>query len=116
VLSSGRSKQIVERTLLTVRSIEFDALVVAGGTASTGDIKLTLLLQEAYRHCKALAAWGGAEQVLADAGIPEDAPGVSVAESADKAFGDQLAAAVGLHRVWERAELVMASAVPPATG
>jgi catalase len=31
---------------------------VAGGTTPTGDIKLTLLLQEAFRHCKVLAAWG----------------------------------------------------------
>jgi hypothetical protein len=55
VLNSGRRSVIVERTLLTARSIEFDALVV--GTTS-GDIRLTMLLQEAFRHCKPLAAWG----------------------------------------------------------
>jgi catalase len=33
-----------------------------------------------------------------------------------KSFTDQLAAATGLHRAWERAPLVMASAVPPAAG
>ncbi len=114
VLASGRSKEIVERTLLTVRSIEFDALVVAGKTTNSGDLKLTLLLQEAYRHCKALAAWGDGEEVLAAAGIPVDAPGVQVAESSNKAFADELVAAVGLHRAWDRADLVMASAVPPA--
>ena len=114
VLARGRSKQIVERTLLTVRSIEFDALVVAGGTTSSGDIKLTLLLQEAYRHCKPIAAWGDGTQVLADAGIATDAPGVSVSDDSDRAFANELVAAVGLHRVWERAALVMASAVPPS--
>ena len=52
------AQETVDRTLLTARSVEFDALVVAGGTTPTGDIKLTLLLQEAFRHCKALGAWG----------------------------------------------------------
>ena len=36
--------------------IEFDAVVVAGGT-TTADLKLVILLQEAYRHCKAIGAW-----------------------------------------------------------
>jgi catalase len=58
VLGSGARKQTVDRTLLTTRSVEFDALVVAGGTAPTRDIKLTVLRQEAFRHCKALGAWG----------------------------------------------------------
>jgi catalase len=31
---------------------------VAGGTTPTRDIKLTILLQEAFRHGKALGAWG----------------------------------------------------------
>src|SRR6202522_3206247 len=35
VLGSGARKQTVDRTLLTTRSVEFDALVVAGGTAPT---------------------------------------------------------------------------------
>ena len=58
VLGSGASSQAVDRTLLTARSVEFDALVVAGGTTPSGDIKLTLLLQEAFRHCKVLARVG----------------------------------------------------------
>jgi catalase len=39
---------------------------------------------------------------------------VEVAEEVDKAFTANLAAALGLHRVWGRAAKVMASAVPPA--
>ena len=34
-------------------------------------------------------------------------------DTAGKAFTDQLTAAVGLHRAWDRAPDVMASAVPP---
>jgi catalase len=33
--------------------------------------------------------------------------------TAGKSFTDQLAAAVGMHRAWDRAPDVMASAVPP---
>ncbi len=60
VLGRGarKIKVHVDRTLLTARSIEVDAVVVAGGTTPTNDIKLVLLLQEAFRHCKAMAAWG----------------------------------------------------------
>jgi hypothetical protein len=65
VLGNGTHAVTVDRTLLTTRSVEFDALVVGGGTAV-------------------------------------------------KPFTDQLAAAVGLHRAWDRAPAVMASAVPPS--
>jgi catalase len=113
VLGSGARAETVDRTLLTARSVEFDALVVAGGTASSGDIKLTLLLQEAFRHCKVLAAWGDGTAVLEAAGIIPGGPGVITGSTAAKAFTDQLAAAAGLHRAWDRAPDVMASAIPP---
>ena len=108
------ARSTVDRTLLTARSIEFDALVVAGGTTPTGDIKLVVLLQEAFRHCKAIAAWGDGAAVLKAARISGKDPGVAVAEDVDKAFTANLAAALGLHRAWDRAAKVMASAVPPA--
>ena len=113
VLKSGRRSVTVERTLLTARSIEYDALVVAAGTKPIRDIKLVLLLQEAFRHCKALAAWGDGTQALAAAGIELDAPGVLVADGVNKPFTEALADAVGLHRVWDRALDVMASEVAP---
>ena len=42
-----------------------------------------------------------------------DSPGVAMGTTVDKAFTTALAAAIGLHRSWGRADLVMASAVPP---
>jgi catalase len=86
VLKSGRRSVIVERTLLTARSIEYDALVVAAGTKPTRDIKLIVLLQEAFRHCKAISAWGDGTAALEAAGIALDAPGVLIADSVDKSF------------------------------
>jgi catalase len=113
-LKSGRRTQIVERTLLTTRSIEFDAVVVAAGTSPSGDIKLMLLLQEAFRHCKPVAAWGDGVAVLELAGISPDGPGVLVADEVDRKSTAALLAALGMHRVWDRAPAVMASAIPPA--
>jgi catalase len=69
----------------------------------------------AYRHCKTLAAWGDGDAVLTGAGIDLEGPGVAVGTSLDKSFTDTLIAALGRHRAWDRAELVMASAVAPAS-
>ncbi len=115
VLSDGTDQEIVERTLLTVRSIELDAVVVADGVEAGADIKLVLLLQEAYRHCKAVGAWGSGTAILQASSIDLDSPGVVTGRSAGKSLSDALIAAVGLHRAWERAPMVMASQVPPAT-
>ncbi len=87
-LTNGAEKLVVDRTLLTSRSIEFDALLVAGETKPTNEIKLVILLQEPYRHCKALGAWGNGSAVLEDAGIPFSGEGDGDRESRRK----------GLHR------------------
>lgn len=113
VLKSGRRSVTVDRTFATARSIEFDAVVVAAGSTSN-DIKLVILLQEAFRHLKSVAAWGDGAAVLKASGIPLKGPGVSVADDVDKDFTAQLAAELGMHRAWDRAPKVMASAVPPA--
>ncbi len=113
-LVAGRTEVIVERTPLTTRSIEFDAVVVAGGTTTGRDIKTVLLLQEVYRHCKALAAWGDAAAILEAAGVPLDAPGVVVGDKLGTPLTDRLVAAIGLHRAWARAEQVMTYEAPPA--
>jgi catalase len=115
VLAHGAQTQTADRTLLTARSVEFDALVIADGTSPASDIKLVLLVQEAFRHCKAVAAWGDATAVLEAAGIALDSLGVITGGSVAKAFTDELVAAVGIHRAWGRSTDVMASAVPPAT-
>ncbi|GAB6898259.1 catalase [Kineosporia succinea] len=113
-IGKGRSKEMTQRSALTARSIEFDAVLVAGGTGHRPDLKTVILLQEAYRHCKGVGAWGDGAEVLTGAGIPADGPGVLHGESADKAFSTELIATLGLHRVWQRADDVMADAVAPA--
>ncbi|MBK3539705.1 catalase HPII, partial [Streptomyces sp. MBT67] len=109
----------VQRTFTTARSTEFDALLVAGAPApgadgfgardakagdaqpSTTDPRLLLLLNEAFRHGKAIGHWGDADAVLAQATIPNDAPGVVGASSATGVL-DQVLQLLGDHRVWDR--------------
>ena len=69
---------------------------------------------EAFRHCKAIAAWGDGAAILASAGITTEDPGIAVADDVDKTFTATLVSALGMHRAWDRAPRVMASMVPPA--
>ena len=101
VLKSGRRSEIVERTLLTAPSIEFDAVIVAAGTAP--DVRQIPLLQEAFRHCKPIVAWGDGRVVVEQAGVAPDAPGVQFGDAVDKHFVGAIITALGLHRVWDRA-------------
>ncbi|WP_328292921.1 catalase [Kineococcus sp. NBC_00420] len=113
VLGAGsEAEQVVERTYVTARSIEFDAVVVADGAPTGADVKAVVLLQEAYRQLKAFGTWGSGDAVLAGAGIGAGGPGVLVAADATQ-LAPSLLAALGTHRVWDRADLVTASAVPP---
>ncbi|RBY79543.1 catalase HPII [Geodermatophilus sp. TF02-6] len=112
-IGSGSGTEIVERTFLTARSVEFDAVVVAAGAPKDKDVKAVIMLQEVFRQLKAVGAWGDGAQVLTAAGIDTSAPGVLVADD-PQALATELLAAMGKHRVWQRADLVTASAVPPA--
>jgi catalase len=107
---------VAQRTFATARSVEYDAVLVAGaptppGTTGGGpeanptpailDGRVALLLQEAFRHGKAIAAWDAGTAALEAAGIPADVPGVIVTSGATAALDDVMAA-LGKHRAWER--------------
>ncbi|PSK62293.1 Catalase HPII [Micromonospora sp. MH33] len=108
----------VQRTFATGRSVEFDAILLAGAPApapdalpardakagaadsATVDPRVLLLVEEAWRHAKAIGAWGAGTEVLRQAGVA-GSPGVVTGDSGGEVFGavQQLMAA---HRVWER--------------
>lgn len=102
MIRKGRSSQVADRTFLTTRSIEYDALVVAAGNPLLQDLKLTVLLGELFRHGKVIGAWGDGDQVLTAAGIDLTAPGIVLGETVAKPYTADLFAAVGLHRAWDR--------------
>jgi catalase len=121
VLGNGRNGVPVQRTFATARSVEFDALLVAGipaagadafgardakaGNGSTdpagADPRVLLMLTEAYRHAKPIAALGDGHQVLQAAGIPADAPGVLTGENPAEVLAD-VTGLLGQHRAWDR--------------
>lgn len=84
----------ISRTFLTARSVEFDAVIVA---AAMSDKRAQILVDETFRHQKALAAWGPGAAALD--GL--SAPGVVVAENPQTAVA-QVLELLGTHRVWER--------------
>ena len=111
----------VDRTYFTTRSIEFDALVLAGalppaadaqvpldtkagagvGVPQSADPRVALLVQEAYRQSKPIlcldeAAYGAVNA----AGLPSGDPGVELVD-ADSLPG-VLEDLVSRHRVWGR--------------
>ncbi|MFF8729501.1 catalase [Streptomyces sp. NPDC015171] len=120
-LGEGGRALAVQRTYATARSVEFDAILVAGapgaGADTSGardakaalpasgqaalDPRVGLLLAEAFRHGKAIGATEGGEAALEAAGIPLDAPGVVTADGAADALR-HLVELLGTHRVWER--------------
>ncbi|CAM5694296.1 catalase [Streptomyces griseomycini] len=120
-LGTGEGALTAQRSYVTARSVEFDAVLLAGAPAvgddaygardakgepsaarlTTIDPRIDLLLSEAFRHGKAIGAWAGGEAALEAAGVPTDAPGVVVTDSGPAALG-RVRELLGSHRVWER--------------
>ncbi|WP_281268426.1 catalase [Xylanimonas oleitrophica] len=103
-VTSADTALTVERTLLTTRSVEYDAVVVADGTAGTpagDDARTAVLIQEAFRHGKPILASGDGAQVLAAVGLNGREPGVHVVEQAADVLGP-LRQDLAMHRSWER--------------
>ncbi|MEU1367770.1 catalase [Streptomyces sp. NPDC005803] len=110
----------VQRSFATARSIEFDAVLLAGvpgagadalgardakagspgASAATADPRVLMLVAEAFRHGKAIGFWGGADAVLSAAGVPTDAPGIASGPSEEVVR--EVTRLLGAHRAWER--------------
>ncbi len=107
-IGDGDDAVTVQRTYLTARSIEFDAILLSGDVSRIGEGKLDprveTLLNEMYRHSKAIGGWGESMSALAAAGIDESALGVVVDADAEGALAS-LAQLLKTHRVWGRFEV-----------
>ena len=108
----------VQRTYLTARSTEFDAVLIAGAGAPAKDAaqgrdakagepgaaldpRVVLLLSEMFRHAKAIGGWGPAVTCLDAASIPLDAAGIALGEGPDDVVA-RLTELLAAHRAWER--------------
>lgn len=93
--------QMVERTPATARSIEFDAVVVADGLSGSAlAAQPRSILEEEFRHGKAILAWGDGVEVLEACGIDTSAEGVLTDRELTLDLTEGLVRALGLHRAW----------------
>ena len=99
VLADGTPGQ---RSYTTARAIELDSVLIADGTgAHAADPHVVLLVQEAFRHGKAIGVWGDGAQSLVAAGVDPSAPGVVSADAPLEVLAE-VSTLMGAHRVWER--------------
>ncbi len=119
VAPSGGDPDRVQRSFATARSVEFDAVLLAGtpgpaadatpvrdaraaGPDDTVDPRIALLLGEAWRHAKAIGGWGEpARDTLTAAGLPADGEGVVLGEDPVQVLRE-VADLLAEHRVWKR--------------
>ncbi|MBD3931159.1 catalase [Streptomyces chumphonensis] len=109
----------VQRTFATARSVEFDAVLLAGnpapgedahgardakagdgGRAAT-DPRVLLLVAEAYRHAKAVGGWADGEEALRAAGVTPGGPGVVTGGDPADVLSE-ITRLLARHRVWDR--------------
>ncbi|WHT18421.1 catalase [Crossiella sp. CA-258035] len=104
---------VAQRTLHTARSVEFDALLLAGSPpagadapggpiepADTIDPRVIRMVQECYRHAKAIGAWGSGRLAVEAAGYATQ-PGIVIDDDPADVL-KALTVLLGAHRVWER--------------
>lgn len=109
----------VQRTFLTGRSVEFDAVLLAGCPAPAPDAmpsrdakagaaaspvldpRVKLLVEEAFRHAKVIGAWSTGVDALAASGCTAGDVGVVTGEDPEEVFAGVLEL-LGAHRVWEQ--------------
>lgn len=100
-ITSGERSVAVERTYLTVASSELDAFFFADGAELTTEIEL--LITEAWRHLKFIAASGDSCTMMEKYGIKADDPGVYCKDDLETALS-QLQEGLSEHRAWARVE------------
>ena len=95
-------------SLLTAASVLFDAVYVPDGEASVAALQAEpealFFLNEAYNHCKTIAASGAGVELLAQAGLGDlQDPGVIVSRDAPVAtLAENFILGIARHRHWER--------------
>jgi catalase len=105
-----------DKTLLTVSSVLYDAVFVPGGANSVATLEAEAdaihFLNEAFKHCKPIAAQGDARQMLEATyfakKLPEDnsdetvmREGIVIGSDAGE-VANKFISALSQHRFWER--------------
>ncbi|NAO99989.1 catalase [Halomonas sp. MG34] len=103
-LKTDKGPQLeVDNTFLTVDSVLYDAVYVAGGAGQdkTFRDKAGYFMKEAFSHFKPIGATHEGEELLKHLDIPSIADGV-ITEDSTESFVSRFTEAVKQHRFWER--------------
>jgi catalase len=104
----------VDFSLLTVASVLFDAVYLPGGESSvaalSAETKAMEFVDEAYKHCKAIAATGAGVEFLkktrAGSALLDDtrhSPGlIASRDAATNRVAAEFIKSIAQHRAWER--------------
>ncbi|PKL75020.1 MAG: catalase HPII, partial [Candidatus Melainabacteria bacterium HGW-Melainabacteria-1] len=122
VAASDGSTLKADHTFLTSASVLFDAILIPGGSQSIAALKndadAVHFVNEAYRHCKAIAALAEGKELVQRSFIgrqfgaaPAHSPATAgvILEDDPAQAGPAFVAAIAQHRAWERE---IASKVP----
>ena len=124
IISENNTEIKVNESFLTAASVLFDAVYVAGGINSVTTLESNPdaihFVNEAYKHCKAIAADASAVAVLKATyfgrNLPEDAStktvmeeGIIVSSNATD-LTTKFIAAIAQHRFWDRGKIRKVSA------
>jgi catalase len=108
IISQNDEQIQADESFLTAASVLFDAVYVPGGTNSVASIAAEAnaihFLNEAFKHCKPIAADANAMQVLEATYFSkkiENDEGVIVSDDAE-GLASQFIEAIKQHRFWER--------------
>ncbi|WP_225849206.1 catalase [Streptomyces sp. HPF1205] len=119
--ADGAGPVTVQRTFATARSVEYDALLLTGAPAPGKDAapgrdakagalprpsvpvdpRVALMVNEAFRHCKAIGSLDGGRPVLEAAGVAADATGIVLGPDGEQVLRE-LTGLLTRHRVWDR--------------
>ena len=112
VQSSTSGTLAADQTFLTMSSVLYDGVVVAGGQQSVATLRAdqdaVQFVRDAYRHCKPVGALGDGVALLEAAGITPAADGAAggVVTAGDgrrgAGFAEQFVTALGQHRFFLR--------------
>ncbi len=116
LLSANDVEIAVDHSLLTAASVLYDAVYVPGGADSAatiaGEPDAIHFLNEAFKHCKAIAVDAGARQVVDATYFADNLPAANsrgtqasegiIVEADRVRLAKQFNAAIAQHRFWER--------------
>ena len=88
----------ISRTYATGRSVEVDAVLLAG---SPSEASARTLVDETFRHLKPIGVLPQGNRILEAAGASPNREGIFAAADAS-GLVDSLVSALGEHRVWNR--------------